>query len=123
MITQLNMLTTKKQRLVQCECKVNMRFLIFASVFDIDYSKFVQRFSLDLCKGRISKHTLQISLKFANILPLRISSVLTPANDPIQKRIKTLKTDYANMLIVVKFLFVLEHFGFGAEQLESIAWI
>ena len=47
-----------------------MVFLSFSQVF--------LRFSLDLCKGRISKNTLQISLTPAKILPLRIFSVLTP---------------------------------------------
>ena len=35
-------------------------------------------FSLDFCKGRISNHTLQISLKPTKLLPLRIYSGLTP---------------------------------------------
>ena len=47
-------------------------FLIFSWVLNA-----LQRFSLEFCKGRIFKHTLQISLKPTKILLLRISSVLT----------------------------------------------
>ena len=41
-------------------------------------SRFLFGFSLDFCKGRISKHTLPIAPNRPEILPLRMSSVLTP---------------------------------------------
>ena len=48
------------------------------SYFFMGFSQVFERFSVDFCKGRMSKNTLQISLKSSQILPLRISSVLTP---------------------------------------------
>ena len=53
-------------------------FLGFSLAFLV-FSLFFLGFSLDFCKGRISKNTLQISLKSSQILPLSIFSVSTPA--------------------------------------------
>ena len=51
--------------------------LCFSQLF-LGFSVFFLRFSLDLCKGRISKNTQQISITPAKIHPLSIFSVLTP---------------------------------------------
>ena len=56
-------------------------FYVFLRFFLV-FRWFFIGFSLDLCKGRISKNTLQISLIPAKILPLSIFSVLTPASYP-----------------------------------------
>ena len=54
-----------------------MFFLVCLRCFFV-FLLFFFVFSLDVCKGRISKYTVQISLKPAKIPPLRISSVLSP---------------------------------------------
>ena len=54
-----------------------MNFLSFSEVFPI-CSLFFYCFSLDCCKGRISKP--------AKILPLRISSVLTPGGEKAPRK-------------------------------------
>ena len=56
-----------------CALLVCLWFFLFLLTFFL-------RFSLDACQGRISNNTRQISLKPTKILPLRISSDLTPVS-------------------------------------------
>ena len=56
--------------------KINEKLVFLSSYNFFGFSTFFFGF----CKGRISKNTLQMYLKPAKILPLRISSVLTPAS-------------------------------------------
>ena len=56
--------------------------------------------SFDVRQGRISKHTIQISLKPIKFLPLRFSSVLTPVKPELLAR--SLIPDMWSLEFVVK---------------------
>ena len=66
------------QILSSCCLGSQCKGVIFFKFF-LGFSQVFACFSLDFCKGRISKNNVQIALKPAQILPLGISFVLTPA--------------------------------------------
>ena len=62
-------------------------FLGLLAFFIYCIKLFFVHFSLDFCKGRMSKHTLQTYLKPGKILPLGISAVLTP-DKPAEENVR-----------------------------------